>query len=200
MKLPEITKEELKRAEQIIDGHVPAFSFSDEGRKYEIFCDGTVKRNDVDDPSRGARIERHCNNIYDLLFVFDDDQVTHSDADASLGWTQEKEDDGTWKVCTQQAEEPNATEVNSLLIQALALLENVLTDSEGEDDQEKEEDEEYRMILTWAAHEHVQRAWNLYSGHDDPHQLSEVTRGCVAIRDACVATEAREQVEAARKT
>ena len=75
MKLPEITKEELKRAEQIIDGHVPAFSFSDEGRKYEIFCDGTVKRNDVDDPSRGVRMERHCNNIYDLLFVFDVDKV-----------------------------------------------------------------------------------------------------------------------------
>ncbi len=123
----------------------------------------------------------------------------HSEADDHLGWTQEKEDDGTWKVCTHQAEEPNATEVNSLLIRALALLENVLTDSEGKDDQEKEEDEEYRMILTWAAHEHVQRAWNLYSGHDEPHQLSEVTRGCVAIIDACVAIEAREQIEAARK-
>lgn len=75
MKLPEITEKDLKRAVQIIDGHVPAFSFSDEGRKYEIFCDGRVARSDVDDPSHGARMERHCNNIYDLLFAFDVDKV-----------------------------------------------------------------------------------------------------------------------------
>ena len=74
-------------------------------------------------------------------------------------------------------------EINRLLIQALALLEDVLTENQSEDD------EAHHINLTWAAHEHIQRAWNLYAGHEEPHQLSDCTKNYVATMRAAAAIE-----------
>ena len=55
-------------------------------------------------------------------------------------------------------------EIELLLIQALAFLEASFEDDDRGAVSSK---------LTWHAHEHVQRAWNLYSGSEEPHELSE---------------------------
>ncbi len=80
-------------------------------------------------------------------------------------------------------ETPNVTEVNLLLIQALALLESVLTDGQSDDDQA------HHPNLLWAVHEHVQRAWGLNAGHEKPHQISDCTKDYVATIHANAAIE-----------
>lgn len=67
-------------------------------------------------------------------------------------------------------------EINGLLIQAMAFLEMTLTD-----EPRSEDDKAHNINMTWAAHEHIQRAWGLYAGHEEPHQLSDCAKEQVAI-------------------
>lgn len=62
-------------------------------------------------------------------------------------------------------------EIQHLLIQAMAFLEIGLDES-----YQTPEDVARHADVMWAVHEHVQRAWGLYAGHDEPHEISENTR------------------------
>lgn len=62
-------------------------------------------------------------------------------------------------------------EIQRLLIQAMAFLEI------GFDPRHQTEEDKARHADTmWAVHEHVQRAWGLYSRHDEPHKISDDTQ------------------------
>ena len=80
-------------------------------------------------------------------------------------------------------------EVQSLLIQAMAFLEM------GFDGRDKTEEDKARAPdLMWAAHEHVQRAWGLCSGHAHPHEISNNTKILVStwLTIHAIADAARE--------
>ena len=59
-----------KCATEILDGNIPAFSFIEGSRKYEIYCDGKVIRSDVESTNGFTGFIQLANNVTSLLDVY----------------------------------------------------------------------------------------------------------------------------------